>query len=364
MLKIQHVLPFLLLTGCAVRQPVPATWRLAGRTLMPPGVAADLAERTFTAPNVPPIAGRSRCAESDAITIQPRRRRLVVTVRRDALLKQPRGWLTNWTEQGESMGCVAPGQGAALAARILESIALPSGADLRLLRADDMPNYVEIGAGNRLQVISPMLRAAANAEALEYEVGKVTGAGNSLTVDLKSSPPVLIGVETAWYDLRPKTGGRGFTIVASSAETNVRGKVEGQAAPARNYFQFAPEMGFYRLFYKADESEVLAAAGTRAGLPTDPETCDRPGGPVCLAIPRGVGVNPYMFVNVNGNPVGVGIGTDLRGLLRTMRLSVEKVLPTLAITKLWGSKPVAMEFDRGQPDVLNLVLTGNEQIRW
>jgi len=42
MLKIQHVLPFLLLTGCAVRQPFPATWRLTGRTLAPPGVTADL----------------------------------------------------------------------------------------------------------------------------------------------------------------------------------------------------------------------------------------------------------------------------------------------------------------------------------
>ena len=57
MLKIQHVLPFLLLTGCAVRQPFPATWRLTGRTLAPPGVTAGLAQRTF---NVP-IMGKPRC---------------------------------------------------------------------------------------------------------------------------------------------------------------------------------------------------------------------------------------------------------------------------------------------------------------
>ena len=135
-------------------------------------------------------------------------------------------------------------------------------------------------------------------------------------MDLKSSPD-LIGFETAWYDLRPKTAGSGFTIVASSAETNINGKVESRPAPARNYFQFAPEMGFYRLFYKADQSEVLvAAAVTRAALPADPETCDRPGGPVCLAIPRGVGVNPYLLVSVNGSPVAVGIGSNLRGLIR------------------------------------------------
>ena len=360
MLKIQHVLPFLLLTGCAVRQPFPATWRLAGRTLMPPGVAADLAQRTFTTP----IPGRSRCPESDAIAVQPRRSRLTVTVRRDALVAQPRGWLTTWTEQAESEGCIAPGQGAVLAARIVESIALPSGADLRLLRVDGMPNYVEIGAGNRLQVISPILRAGASPKALEYEAGKVSGEGNSLAVELKSSPPDLIGFETAWYDLRPKTAGRGFTIVAASAETSIKGKVENQPAPARNYFQPLAEMGFYRLFYKADQSEVLAAAGTRAALPTDPETCDRPGGPLCLAIPRGVGVNPYLVVSVNGSPVAMAIGADLRGLIRTLRQSADKVLPTLEITRLWAGKPVALEFDRSQPDVLSLVLTGNERIRW
>src|ERR1019366_3049579 len=175
MLKIQHVLPFLLLTGCAVRQPFPATWRLAGRTLMPPGVATDLPQRTFTAP----IPGRARCPENDAITVQPRKRRLRVTVGRDALIKQPRGWLTSWTEQAKSQGCIAPGQGAVLAARIVESIALPSGADLRLLRVDGMPNYVEIGAGNRLQVISPILRDGAKPDAPLFEGGKVSAEGGT-----------------------------------------------------------------------------------------------------------------------------------------------------------------------------------------
>jgi hypothetical protein len=357
MRKIQHVLPLFLLTGCAVRQP--ATWRLSGRTLMPPGVAADLSQRTFTAP----IKGKSHCPETDAITVEPRGRRLRLTVHRDALLKQPRGWLTTWTEQAETQGCIPLGQGALLAKRIVESIALPSGADLRLLRVDGPPNFVEIGAGVRLQAISPILRTGLSSDAPAFDIDKISGGGNTLTVDLKSSPN-LIGFETAWYDLRPKTAGVGFTIVASSAETNINGKVESRPAPARNYFQFAPQIGFYRLFYKADQSEVLAAAATRAALPIDPEICDRPGGPVCLAIPRGVGVNPYMLVSVNGTPVGVAIGSDLRSLIRTMRQSEDKVLPTVAITRLWAGKPVALEFDHSKPDILNLVLTGNEQIRW
>jgi hypothetical protein len=326
---------------------------------VPPAVAASLSQRTFTTP----IKGTSHCPETDALTLEPHRSRLRVTVHRDALVKQPRGWLTTWTGQAEAQGCIAPGQGALLAARIVESLPLPTGADLRLLRVDGPPDFVEIGAGIRLQAISPILRPEVSSDPSQLDIDKVSGGGNTVTVDLKSSPD-LIGFETAWYDLRPKTAGDGFTIVPSSAETNIKGKVESQPAPARNYFQFAPELRFYRLFYKADQSEVLAAAVSRAALPTDPETCDRPGGPVCLAIPRGIGVNPYLLVSVNGSPVAVTIGSDLRGLIRTLRQREDKVLPTLAITKLWAGRPVALEFDRSEADILSLVITGNEQIRW
>jgi hypothetical protein len=362
MLKIQHILPWLLLTGCAVRQPVPPTWRLVGRTLMPPGVSSDLARRTFTVP----IRARCALSGSDAIAAQPRRSRLKVTVQRDALVKQPRGWLTTWTEKAESEGCIAPGQAVALAARIVESVALPSGADLRLIRVDGSPDYVEIGAGNGLQVVSSILRPGAKPQALEYEIGKVSESPGGLVVDLTSSPPDLIGFETAWYDLRPKTAGDGFTIVSSVTRATVNGITESRDAPAKNDFQFPTELGYYRLFYKADQTEVLVAARTRAALPANTDECDRPtpGGPVCVAIPKGVGVNPYLLVNVNGSNVAVGIGSNLRSLLRTMKMSEDKTLPTLEITRLWGGKPVALQFDRSTPDVLNLVLTGNEQIRW
>ena len=67
-------------------------------------------------------------------------------------------------------------------------------------------------------------------------------------------------------------------------------------------------------------------------------------------------MNPYLLVNVNGSNVGVGIGSNLRSLLRSMKMSEDKILPTLAITRLWGGKPIALEFDRSLPDVLNLVL--------
>ena len=45
-------------------------------------------------------------------------------------------------------------------------------------------------------------------------------------------------------------------------------------------------------------------------------------------------------------------------------MTEDKVIPTLAITRLWAGKPVTLQFDRSKPDILSLVLTGNEQIRW
>ena len=59
----------------------------------------------------------------------------------------------------------------------------------------------------------------------------------------------------------------------------------------------------------------------------------------------------------------VSIGSDLGGLIRKLRLSPGKVLPTLAITRLWAGKPVALDFERSQPDMLSPVMTGNEEIR-
>ena len=156
----------------------------------------------------------------------------------------------------------------------------------------------------------------------------------------------------------------GVQIVAAWAETSVGGRVQRLPAPAKDLFAFAPEMGFYRLFFKADQSEVLAAAPKRAALPDDADVCNRPGGAVCVAIPRGVGVNPYLLVDVNGLPTTVSTGSDVRALLRNHRLTAEQVLPTLAITRIWNGKRAELEFDRTKQDVLNLILTGKESLRW
>ena len=359
MRRLHLAIPFLCLTACAVRQPAPRNWRLAGRTLVPPEVASpDLAEARFTAR----LSLRRNCLESDAVTVARHRSRITVTVHREALLRQPRGWLAAWIDRAETEGCLPAGQGMSFAARILESLPLPAGAAHGLMRADGRTNYVDLIAGNRLQVVTPILRPGSPVDTADRPM-KVSGTDKSLVVEMEA-PPDLIGFETALYDLQPKPAGRGSTIVPVSAQVHVDGKVEAKPGPAANLFRFPPDVGFYRLFYKADQSEILALAATRAGLTADPDSCDRPGGPVCFAIPRGVGVNPYMRIEVNGTPMTVAIGATVRSLLQGAKMSADAVLPTLTITKPFKGRPTPMEFDRTRQDILDLVLTGDEQIRW
>jgi hypothetical protein len=360
-LRIWGAAPLLLLTtGCAVKTP--ATWRLAGPVLTPPGVAGTVGQRTFT---VPRDASRGECPQGEAVTLQGRKGNLKVTVNRAALEKQPKGWLADWTARAESGRCVAAGGGPALAARVVESLPLGVGTSFRLMRSDDVrAGYVDLGPENRMEVISPILREGAAEDAPLIEESGVAGTDRAIEVTLKASPD-LIGHETAWYSFQPKAGG-GTRIAALSAESRVRGVVVAQTAPAKNYFAFGPEIGFYRLFYKADQTEVLVGATSREKLPLDLDGCGKPGGPTCVNLPKRVGVNPYLTAMVNDKvlPLPIHLPASLRTVIQTAKAKPEAVLPTLTIRKPFAGKMAPVEFDRTRQDVLNLVLTGNEEIRW
>ena len=54
----------------------------------------------------------------------------------------------------------------------------------------------------------------------------------------------------------------------------------------------------------------------------------------------------------------------VRTVIQTAKARPDAVLPTLAITKQYAGKQAPVEFDRTKPDILGMVLTGNEEIRW
>ena len=285
------------------------------------------------------------------------------TVNREALVRQPAGWLAWWIGQAEESGCVLAGQGRAVADRVLESAPLGLDMPARLLRNDHKRSgSVDVGPENRLEVVTPIRREGADPNAALVAEATVTGTGNSLTVTAKSSPE-LLGVETAWYAVRAEG------IVPVKVEARIQGVLEARAAPARNFFEGMAGR-YYRLVYKADETAVFLAAGSRRelewssiALRDNPDACGT-GSLKCIVVPRFVAVNAYLVVNVNGGEVTVPVGATLQSLVRAAGKRPEDVIQTLAITKPFAGRQVTVEFDRAKADVMDLVLLGHEMVRW
>jgi hypothetical protein len=363
----------LLCGGCAVRQPIPQTYRLvAGPLLVPPGVAgADVGVRTFTAQVA---AGMGKCgAGSDAVGIRAhgtkQSTKLEVTVRRDALAKQKPGWLSEWAAGLEADGCVASGEGRKLADQVADSVAMDPGTAFRLR----YPTAVEIGPQIRIQVVSPILAGGAKAESFYLSAGQTTATASGLQVEVKA-PENVLGYETAWYSVTQKQGGAGSRIAPLSAERHVKGGTERREQPERDYFPFAGEAGFYRLFYKEQQTAftALVVAGvSRAALEERAQalaakaSCDAVPEGYCVAIPKSVAVNLFLPVAVNGKEVMVRWGARVGDAIREGgERQADAVLRTLTVTKMYRGSAAPVEFDRGGKGILDLALVGGERIGW
>ena len=293
-----------------------------------------------------------------------------MTVRREALLQQPPGWLSNWTAEFESEGCLAPGSGPDLATRIAESLPLDPGAAFRLLYSSPLNVSPQI----RLQVISPILREGAAPCTPTFQPAETAGGGKSLTVVVKPTAD-LIGYETAWYAVHPKAHGVGSAITPLYAEPHVLGEKERRPRPATDHLQFPPEAAFYRLFQKAEGTEftqLVIGARTPAELEQRAKTlergtasCARLNGEMCITIPRAVAVNLFLPTTVNGTEVMVRWGATVGEAIREAGIRrPDSVLPKLTVHKPYHGRPVAVDFDGASSAILNLTLTGGENISW
>src|SRR5262249_29491302 len=150
---------------------------LLRQMVIPPEVASpDLATRTFVASVA---RGDGPCKlDTPAIGVRPKGKGVRVTVSREAMLKQPAGWLSDWGLQAETQGCVASGAGQALANRIVQSLPLDSAAGFRLLHADTIrAGFVRLDAENRIEVRSPVFANGALEEEPSLDIAKVTSGG-------------------------------------------------------------------------------------------------------------------------------------------------------------------------------------------
>jgi hypothetical protein len=203
-----------------------------------------------------------------------------------------------------------------------------------------------------------------------------TGKGYSLTVTGESTDN-LLGYETALYAVEPKPGRIGSVIVDRSADLYIQGKTERRSHPLTNYFRFAPDAGFYRIFYKAEQNrftEFVIAAHTSAELDSETKTLQESGLSAscenlpkgnCVAIPKDTAVNPMISVTVNGSeellPRG---GTVFQAISISGERQPEAVLRNLKVHKFWNGRLVDVRFDRSDAAILKLVLTGGETISW
>lgn len=399
----------LALDGCAARSG-PATYRLLRdneqRILVPPGVKdAAVTRRTF---DVRTAGNAGSCgARAGGVEIRPRGRAgLRVSVERDVLREQPAGWLTQWAGSLEQRGCLAPGEGLALATRVAQSVPLAFAIEQRLLDQDARSSgYTDLRPGYKLRVVSPAFREGAPPDAVAIAESKASASHTGLNIELRASPD-LIGYETAWYAVEPRGRGGGARIVPLFAELNRDGEVTRLNSPRVNYLEFNPAMAYFRMLFMARRTGsndhdiyVLAAptqqklerqtraleAGTESCTPTatqsegttssGPPQGEKgaaaavqaaPGEPegACVIAPRQVAIVALLRITVQGKEVAVHTGAVLANALQEAGVAAEQVLPTLVVRKLHEGRLTPVEFPAGRIDILTLPLSGGEEIRW
>jgi hypothetical protein len=358
-LRTPGIVAILILSGCAARHTASQTWRLTNSILIPPEVAGpEVARRTFT---VAVEAGGGTCPP----VLRVHGKHLQITVSREMLLRKPNGWLAAWSEQMEASKCIAQGEGPKLAEAVAGSLPLDPDLVFKLLYATDRQSgQVDLGPGIRLQVVSPIMEDGKNFS--PPVPVQVSGSGNTLNLAL--AVPAMLGYETALYDILPAQGRPGFMIVPLGAERHIGGSTNHVSQPATNYFQFSPQTAWYRLYYKAGETDftaLIVGARSRAELSASITSCEGQPAGMCVQIPRHVAVNPMITVNVNGSEVQLNWGSTLGGAIRAAgERQPNLVLPRLSLSKPHTGRLVAVDFDRSDPKVLDLVMTGGESISW
>ncbi len=300
--------------------------------------------------------------------IRVKSNRVFVTVTREMLNRQPAGWLTTWAAGVEAQGCIAGGEGEQLAAQIAESLPIDPAVAFHLLYPNNrQTGQIDLAPPVRLQVVSPILKD--NAAPILEEAPETSGDARGLTLAVKSSDN-LIGYETAWYSIQPKTVGTGYSIAPLYAERHINAETERRAQPDSN-LAFPPGAGFYRLVYKSDQTAftaLLIAGSTREELDdrvrlidTVAASCSE----LCVAIPRREAINAMLPIDVNGQEAMVNWGANVAEAIRGAGVrEPESVLPHLSVGKLHNGRLADVKFDRTSPAILNLILTGGETISW
>jgi hypothetical protein len=358
--------------ACAIRNHRTDTYRLvsgtAGLILVPPGVRSPNISRRTVLTDVP--AGGGTCPQgSTGIKVRQNDKRIRVTVEREALANRPAGWLKKQVAELEAQRCIAQGSAWRLAEDIANAVALGPNIPFHLLHSDQL----DVTPQMRIQVVSPILRQPGTLSLLPPDPGELSQARDGLTLTMKA-PPNLVGYEVAWYVAQERPDG-GLRVIPLSAERHIGAATKNEQEASVNWFGLFHEVGFYRVFYKAqmtDYTALVIAAPTSAELEREsevitagPASCEVLDPGRCVAIPKAVAINGFLPVTINRSVVMVPWRANVREALRQAgERNPSAILPRMKIYRISRGKPVAIAFDHSDSAVLGLTITGGEIISW
>ncbi len=346
----------LILAGCAARPPSAALrYRFDGMVLHPPAQPKAV---TIEFP-----AGRGKQCVVSSAALRMKWRGDTARIRFRPAAAGVREAARKLAEDFEGKGCVAPGEGAALASRVLEHLPAGLGA---LALPHMQEGHLDLVPPMRLRMLSPILPAGG--ETLTLESDSAQGS----QVQLKSN---LLGYETAWYRLAADPRGRGTAVSVERVEDSIDEKTSVRPAPRRDPLAGLPP-GFLRLavltrFSQADHNIVAMAASSRERLDAltlrlarEPDAGAE--GVTLAAIPREVALLAVLRVEANGRPVDVPAGeaTVREALSAADRLSFGKLPKSLALWRPYEGRLIPVDFDPKDERILNLFLIGGEKLTW
>ena len=132
---------------------------------------------------------------------------------------------------------------------------------------------------------------------------------------------------------------------------------------------------FYGVFYKGGQTEftaLIVGSATKADfdrrrkqLETATASCETVNNEMCVTVPKRAAINPMVLVTINGAQMYFNWGATVGSAIRAAgEQQPSTVLPRLSISKPYGERLFAIEFNRTDSKILNLILMGGETISW
>jgi hypothetical protein len=276
----------------------------------------------------------------------------------------------------EDNGCLKAGGGMRVVQSLVEVLPLSSGRAFGLrFGAYELTGAVTLEPGFRLKVVAPLLKAG-------YSEIKTELSPESKPGQLQVNVEGLDGFETAYYDVRERSGG-GLKFALTSVEHNRIGKITHPATPTAFQFDIAPDIRHFRLLFLrrlsladrdisllggASWGVLLASAQRFDTVPGSVSECLTTPGLQCVAVTAKTAILSEVGVNINGQPASVPIGGNLAELLNNFGFKTQEeqdaALAKLKVERLWQGKPCPIAIDPKEPRTFGLVLFPGDRVSW